>query len=43
LVRITELEAAVINVDSALKIKTAAASPRPSRVKVPVIPSDGLL
>jgi hypothetical protein len=39
----TELEAVVINVESALKINTADASPRPSRVNVPVIPSDGLL
>jgi hypothetical protein len=43
LVRITELDAAVIKVESALKIKTAAESPKPSRVNVPVIPKVGLL
>jgi hypothetical protein len=42
-VRITELDAAVIKVESALKINTADASPRPLRVKVPVIPRVGLL
>jgi hypothetical protein len=42
-VRITELEAAVISVESARKINTDDESPRPSRVKMPVIPREGLL
>jgi hypothetical protein len=42
-VRMTELEAAVINVEPALKIKTDEVSPRPSRVSAPVIPRVGLL
>jgi hypothetical protein len=39
----TALDAAVIKVESALKIKTAVESPKPSRVNVPVMPKLGLL